>query len=92
MFPLVGSILTDTAESAVTGKANYNRSFDLFPVVTHLGSAAKAVGKEDFEGAAWEFAYASAIELGLPYSGTKELQAAVKDGELHPEAFLGQRE
>lgn len=96
-MPVVGSMITATAEKIITGKAGYQTSNDIFPTFTKFKEGTFALTDENYRKAAAKFAEGTALTLGLPTSGAKEAARAfgIGDGdgqvEFYPEAFLGRR-
>lgn len=96
-MPVVGSMVTATAEKIITGKAGYQTSNDIFPTFTKFKEGTFALTDENYRKAAAKFAEGTALTLGLPTSGAKEAARAfgIGDGdgqvEFYPEAFLGRR-
>ena len=95
--PVIGSTITNIADSITSGKGISTTSSDLFPVVTKAlkgtNDVIKAVNADDEEKAkkAWikacnDWGYSLGLTIGLPVSGIKEAGALVgigdDDGEL----------
>lgn len=95
--PVVGSMITATAEKVTTGKTGYQGTQDIFPTFTKVKDGVFALTDENYQKAATKFAEGMALSIGLPTSGAKELGRAfgIGDGEegldFYPEAFLGRR-
>lgn len=96
-MPIVGSMVTATAEKVITGQAGYQTSNDIFPTFTKVKEGTFALTDENYRKAAAKYAEATALTLGLPTSGAKEAARAfgIGDGdgqlEFYPEAFMGRR-
>jgi len=92
--PVIGEMVTTTAESAITGKRTYRGQQNLWPVIDKaFGGVTNAAGmfreddpekrKQKFSKAAGNFCEAVGIWYGLPVSGAKELgkAAGIGDGD-----------
>jgi hypothetical protein len=86
--PLIGDLVSTTAEKVVTGKSSSFGGDDFYPAASKVLQGAASVGAGDWGKAATRFAEGVGYGLGLPVSGAKEALRVVGVGDNDGEAGL----
>ena len=96
--PVIGSMVTGTADTLINGTFRYGNGQDLFPALTKTQKTIEDMSKGKWDKALTDFLYALGLTTGLPVSGVKEALAVAgvgnENGEnkVHLEALIGRRE
>ncbi|MDR0557934.1 MAG: hypothetical protein LBG43_08745, partial [Treponema sp.] len=91
-LPVIGGAASDFVTGMATGKWSWTAGrSNPFPVIDTAMRTGKNISGGDYQKALESGLDTAMLFFGLPYSAKNEIKALFKDGEIHPEALLGQR-
>jgi hypothetical protein len=95
--PLVGDMVTNLAQKAITGKKEQLFGDDMFPAVSKVLQAGQAATSGDWDRTLQRFGEGIGYGIGAPVSGIKEAGRVIgfngEDGsfDMSPDALIGRR-